>query len=182
MVRPVRPRDLNEGEERPSRSALVAALSFLTRRPLTVRELEHRLLEAGHSEEEVAEASKTLQEDQTLDDRNLAAHFMAVRMERKGHGPARLSRDLENRGVDKKLIASVLEEGIANGDLNPNQVLERIVRKKAPGTGLTLREYRRLYNALLRAGFDSMSIRRHLDRYDQDPEAPDKEEQSHESE
>jgi SOS response regulatory protein OraA/RecX len=101
-------------------------------------------------------------------------------MERKGHGPARLSRDLESRGVDAGLIASVLQEGIANGDLNPDQVLERVIQKKAPGSGLTPREHRRLYNALLRAGFESMAIRRHLDRYDQDPDVSDQEEQSHE--
>ena len=181
MVRPIRPRGLNRGEDRPSRTALVAAVSILARRPLTVRELENRLLEAGHTEEEVGEASRTLQDDRTLDDRDLAAHFMAVRMERKGHGPARLSRDLENRGVDKRVIASVLEEGIANGDLNPDQVLARVLKKKAPEPGLTPRAYRRLYNALLRAGFDSMAIRRHLDPYDQVPDSPDQEEQSHES-
>ncbi len=158
---------------RPSRTALSEGMACLARRPLTVLELEIRLRDKGYPDEEIEEACRVLRRDRLLDDRRLAAHYMAVRMERKGHGPLRLSRDLERRGVDPALVAAVLQEGIENEDLEPDRILAREIRKRAPAGNLSPGAYRRLYNALLRAGFESFAIRRELDTIARNPDAPE---------
>ncbi len=141
----------------------------LARRPLTVRELRDRLEKSGHPGREIDAALDRLQAEGALDDLALASHYMSVRMDRLGHGPNRLLRDLIRRGVDKSVAQAALDAGLAEMDLDPEQVLRREVERRIGDESLTPRTYRRVYNAMLRAGFEPLSIRRALDRFRRAP-------------
>jgi len=147
----------------------IEAVRRLTRRPLTVLELRDRLERSGHPPVEVEAALERLLADGSLDDLALSSHYMAARMERLGHGPNRLVRELVRRGVNPPVAREALDTGLEQGDLDPERVLEREVRRRISGESVTPREFRRVYNAMLRAGFEPLSIRRTLDRYRRDP-------------
>ena len=146
------------------------AVRHLSRRPLTVRELRDRLGRSGYAEGEIEAVLERLLSDGSLDDLALASHYMAARMDRLGHGPDRLERDLVRRGVSAPVVKEALIKGLADGDLNPEAVLQREIGRRLAGGSVTPREYRRVYNAMLRAGFEPYAIRRALDRYRRDPD------------
>ena len=147
----------------------VEAVRRLCRRPLTVREIRDRLEQSGHCEAEVEAVLERLLADGSLNDQALASHYMAARMERLGHGPLRLVRELVRRGVEESVVQAALCAGLAQGDLDPERVLRREVHRRFSHETVTPREYRRVYNAMLRAGFEPLSIRSALDRYSRDP-------------
>ena len=147
------------------RGTVAEASRLLARRPRTERELRDALSERGHGSEEIDEAVRELTEAGLLDDAGLALHYILMRTERRGHGRERLLRELQARGVDAETAAAAwrgAEEryGVDAGSLLARQVARRI----APFDGrLDMKGYRRVYNALLRAGFDAYSVRRELE-------------------
>ena len=147
----------------------VEAVRYLTRRPMTVREIRDRLESSGHRDPDIREVLERLLADGSLNDQALASHYMAARMERLGHGPNRLIRELIRRGVEETVAQDALRTGLDAGDLDPERVLERELGRRIREETVTPREYRRVYNAMLRAGFESFAIRRALDRYRRDP-------------
>jgi len=138
-------------------------VELLARRPCSRAELRRRLVGEGHAADEAEGALTDLAAAGLLDDRRLAEHFIVVRAERLGHGPERLLDDLERRGVARDVARGVLDELCRRGDLDPDAALrrtaERLCRRGGGGAAAA-----RVYNALLRAGFDAESIRRELAR------------------
>jgi len=140
---------------------------FLARRPLTVAELRDRLAGRGHSAEAVDSACDRLARAGYLDDGKLAADYIVTRAHRLGHGPDRLLRELRDRGVDPDVARLAMDRAVRDGDLDPLEILRRRIGRLLP-TGaerLDGRHWRRVYNALIRAGFDSGNIRRELEPY-----------------
>jgi regulatory protein len=141
------------------------AVALLARRPYGEAELGRRLAAEGHGGEEIERALAELRRWGLLDDRRLAEHFILARAERLGHGPGRLLADLQRRGVAGDVAREVLEELCRRGDLDPDALLRRAIRRRGAGDE---RAKARMYNALLRAGFDETSIRRELGANDDD--------------
>ena len=151
------------------------AVRYLARRPLTVLELQDRLRQDGHAAGAVEAVLERLLAEGSLDDRALASHYMSTRMTRLGHGPERLVRDLVGRGVDAAVAGEALATGLRQGDLDPEGILRREIDRRLPGDTITPREHRRVYNAMLRAGFEPLSIRRAMERYRRDPDSSEPE-------
>jgi regulatory protein len=150
---------------------LQQALRLLARRPLTEHELRRGLAARGRTPVEIDAVCERLRGDGYLDDRELARDFIRLRSERVGHGPGRLLQDLERRGVAREVARSALSSLLAAGDLVPADALRAQVRRRLKGAARPgRREVARVYNALLRAGFDEELIRRelatHLDETD----------------
>jgi len=148
------------------------ALPFLARKPLTAAELRSALSRAGVAEESVAQAVDRLSADGYLDDRKLALHYILARTERLGHGPRRLLRELEQRGVERLVAQDAWNEAVEEHGLQEERLLRREVRRKVERCGgkLDPPDFRRVYNALLRAGFEPYAIRSELDSYRTFPE------------
>ena len=144
----------------PDRGALADGVRMLARRPLTRAEVHDRLLARGHTEDEIVEALARLTTLGALDDAALARHWVEVRSVRRGHGRERLTRDLEARGIDPETVRRAFEEAIESTGIDLAEVLRREARKRvhALGTRRDRRAYARVYNALLRAGFEPGSI------------------------
>ena len=150
-----------------------AALRALARVPLSEAGLRRRLLGRGHAPAEVDAACERLRELGYLDDRRFAREFIDVRTARRGVGPGRLAAELEARGVSPEVAEQALREAESRGDLVPADALRRSVARLVRGARvLASREYARVYNALLRAGFDEEAIRGELERL-RDPASDD---------
>jgi regulatory protein len=149
----------------PAESALEDALRLIGRRPRTRRELAAALAERGHDPQVVESACRRLLETGRLDDEALALHYILARSERLGHGPLRLVRELEARGLAPGLARRAWDQAVERGDLDPGALLTREVQRRVRGRTLRARDWRRVYNALLRAGFASEETRSALEPY-----------------
>jgi regulatory protein len=149
------------------KSAHRQALSLLSRKPLTEHELRRSLTDRGHGSAAVDGAVERLLEEGYLDDRKLALHYILARTERLGHGRGRLLRDLEERGMERGVAEAAWMEAAADHGLEQDALLRREATRRIERCGgrLGVADYRRVYNALLRAGFDAYAIRSVLDDY-----------------
>jgi regulatory protein len=142
------------------------ALRLVALRPRTEFELHEMLRVRGYAEAEIERAAAMLRRAGHLDDAKLAAHFIASRADRLGHGPVRLIADLERRGISRSLAEAAWREAVESGAIDPLEILRRHLRRKL-GTNspnLDRKRYARVYNALCRAGFDAADVRRELGR------------------
>ncbi len=148
-------------------SAYRQALVLLSRKPLTERELRRSLGDKGHREDAVNGAVERLLDCGILDDRKLALHYILARTERLGHGAERLMRELQERGVERAVAESAWREAAADHGLDQNALLRREAMRRIERCGgrLGAADYRRVYNALFRAGFDAHAIRSVIDEY-----------------
>jgi regulatory protein len=148
------------------RDALQHALNLLARRPLTEFELRRALESDGRSPAEIDTACRHLHRDGYLDDRELAQDFIRTRSQRLGHGPGRLLEDLRRRGIPRNTSEAALAMVVASGDVDPVEVLRSQIRRRTGGaSSLDRRAFARVYNALLRAGFNEDMVRQELERY-----------------
>ncbi len=151
----------------PAKPALDRALDLVSRRPLTRAELLRKLAFEGYPAGDREEAVARLAASGLLDDARLASHFLLTRSERLGHGRERLLAELVRRGVEREVAERAWAEAVGAGDLDPGAGLAREVERRAIAQGGRLDEkrYARVYNALLRAGFEPEKVEAALERY-----------------
>jgi regulatory protein len=152
-------------------------LRLLARRPLTEAELCRGLAALGHAERSVKEACRRLRSSGYIDDLELAVDFILTRSRRLGHGPSRLLDELVRRGVARPVAESALGRVVERGELDPREQLREQIRRRRRGRvgRLAPGEYARVYNALLRAGFEADAVRQELDPQLAAPEPSDSE-------
>lgn len=155
-----RPRSPDRSTASPEEHALRA----LGRRPLTAAELRSRLESAGHGAAVIDETCATLAARGWLDDGELARHYIVTRAERLGHGPGRLIEGLVRRGVARAVAQAAWDVAVAGGEVSLDgmlnaQIARRLARRQR---ALDAREYARVYNSLLRAGFPGDAVERAL--------------------
>ena len=137
------------------------ALSLLTARPLSRKELTDRLLERADATEEEAEAvADELERLGLLNDRayaeTLVRHYSA-----KGYGPYRLREELRRRGVPRAYWDEVLEELD-----DPAEAIDALLRQKLRGRTVDRKELKRAFDYLARKGYSWNDISAALRRYD----------------
>ena len=137
------------------------ALSLLTARPLSRKELTDRLLERADATEEEAEAvADELERLGLLNDRayaeTLVRHYSA-----KGYGPYRLREELRRRGVPRAYWDEVLEELD-----DPAEAIDALLRQKLRGRTVDRKELKRASDYLARKGYSWNDISAALRRYD----------------
>lgn len=137
------------------------ALKLLAFRPRTEVELRRRLAEDGFPDPEIEDVVAWAIESGYVDDRSLSEQWIETRGARKGLGRARLLGELVGRGVARNVAEEAWKRVVADGGIDPDAVLRRAVERKVSAAGGRLdgRRYGRVYNALLRAGFDASAVR-----------------------
>ena len=140
------------------------ALRMLARRPVTVHEVQRRLSDRGHDEEAIRCVVERLLERSYLNDLELSIQFICTRAARLGQGRQRLLRELRQRGVEAAVAERAWELALSQEQLDPAETLRRRARKEIDrrGGALDLRGYQRVYNVLLRAGFEPRSVSNEL--------------------
>jgi len=149
-----------ENPSRPLRDARKDALRRLSRRPLTDAEIRTRLAERGHAAPVIEQTVAALHESGLLNDEVLAVHYIVTRSARLGHGRSRLLRELERRGVARGVAERAWREAVELDEVDPDDVLRRQVARQVDRCAgrLEPRDYRRVYNALLRGGHDAGAV------------------------
>ena len=140
-------------EESRRHAARVKAVQITGKRNLSRAELMRKLGEKGFSEEDSASAADWLCEMGVLNDTAYAE--MLVRHYRaKGFGDLRVREELRRRGIERELIASVLEEQTQDA----SGAVTAFIRQKLRGGELDEETKRKLSAALMRRGFSWADI------------------------
>ncbi|NIM01265.1 MAG: hypothetical protein GTN89_10580 [Acidobacteria bacterium] len=143
----------------------VLALGWLARRPLCQAELRKRLAARGVDRDSVERTVADLVAERLLDDEALALDYIVLRSGRLRLGKQRLVRDLERRGVDRDVALRAYGRAIEDGDVDPDELLrEAVASRLRRERKLTPAAQRRVYNALLRAGFSAEGLYAELKR------------------
>jgi regulatory protein len=150
------------------------ALRELARRPLTRAELVSRLRARGYDETALDEVLERLEKMGYVDDLALSLDYIVTRANRLGHSHHKLLLDLERRGVDRTVARNAWNRALEQGDVHPVKILRSRVSKELARSGgaLDRKAYRRVYNALLRAGFDAASVVDELSQHRSDDPPP----------
>lgn len=134
------------------------ALELLTRKPMSRKELEHKLSQWEAGECEQAEICGRLEELGILDDgryaRQVVCHYAA-----KGYGARKLRDELYRRGVPREFWDEALEQAEDCG-----AVLDAFLEKKLKGSH-DQKDLKRVSDALARRGYSWSEIREALNRY-----------------
>ncbi len=147
--------------------AVEEALGLISRKPRTVAELREALSERKHEADAVDEAVAYLVDRGWLDDLKLATDFIVLRARRLGHGPRRLIGDLRRRGVAPQVAQTAWDEAVSSGEIELRALLQRAIRRRLPSEAASTepRRYARVYNALLRSGFDAADVDIEMEPY-----------------
>ncbi|HET8712196.1 MAG TPA: regulatory protein RecX [Gemmatimonadales bacterium] len=137
-----------------------AALRALARRAHARNDLRRRLLQKQHPPRAVDVALDRLSAANLLDDARFAFDYAAAKA-RRGRGPARLARDLQAQGIDRRVAEEAVRQSLASEGVDPAQTVKALVEKRAKQlAGLPpLVKKRRLVAFLARRGFQSSDIR-----------------------
>ena len=138
--------------------ALQDALRILGRKSCSILRLRQKLEGRGHHRTEIQTVIRKLERLGLLDDKQFAREHFRIGSEFKLRGKNRLIREANWLGVPRPVISEVLEEHTRN--IEERDILLRALRKwlRSHGPAENLRAKGRLYQHLLRKGFDSELI------------------------
>ncbi len=137
-----------------------AALRALARRAHARFDLRRRLLQKQHPPAAVDGALDRLGAVGLLNDAQFARDFAAAKA-RRGRGPARLVRDLQSQGVDRRIAEDAVRTSLAAEGVDPEQAVRALAEKRArqlAGLPAPVRK-RRLVAFLVRRGFGGAEVR-----------------------
>jgi len=137
-----------------------AAQRALAQRAHARFDLRRRLLQKQHPPQAVDAALDRLSVVGLLDDARFAVDYAAAKA-RRGRGPARLVRDLQSQGVDRRIAEEAVRTSLAAEDLDPTQAVRALAEKRSrqlAGLPAVVRK-RRLVAFLVRRGFNGGEVR-----------------------
>jgi len=144
-------------------SAFEAAVKLLARRASSQANLREKLRGKGHSDGDVQRACERLVRAGYLDDQRVALEVI-LEHSRKGHGPRRVDAKLRSLAVEAEQIERAWQQAREDYGVDPSQTLKDQLLRRLPDGASSCDEatLRRVYNALLRAGFDEAEVHAEL--------------------
>ena len=138
------------------------AMYLLLDQMRTKKELEDKLRKDGYPKRAVEEAVSYVESFHYIDDRRYVEQYLAGSGAKKGKKAVFYA--LAQKGIDRKIVESVLEE---QEDARDEYALAKNAAFAKLGTPHRLeeKEYRRVAGFLMRKGFGSPEIRRALEEY-----------------
>lgn len=137
-----------------------AALRALARRAHARFDLRRRLLQKQHPPGAVDGALERLSAVGLIDDARFAVDYAAAKA-RRGRGPARLVRDLQSQGIDRRIAEDAVHSSLAAEGVDPTHAVRALAEKRArqlAGLPGPVRK-RRLIAFLARRGFGGADVR-----------------------
>ncbi len=135
----------------------LAGMTMLSRRELSSAQLRDRLQRKDFAPDDIETALRRLQDIGALDDLRTARALAHTAAHIKMRGRFRAIRELQERGIDRALSVRVVDE--VYGDLDQHLLLERALARRLKGRIETRGELRRLYQYLIRQGFEAAAAR-----------------------
>ena len=145
-----------------ARTAYQYALSLLSLRGYTVRNLRRKLVQKGFGADDTTSVMERLIEARLLDDGQYAREYARQKLESGGSSVRRVEQELLKKGVSAEEIRSAVTSVIADGDVDISRSIDLAAKKKLASMGELDVEVkrRRLFGFLARGGFEISSIRR----------------------
>lgn len=132
-----------------------AAVSLLSRREHSRRELESKLLKRfGPGLKEIQAVIQELVEKNWQSDSRFAASYIRYRSQ-KGIGPIRLRNELLERGIDSYTVEEVMSEA----GLDWFELALVVAKRKSTGQVSDVQASNKLFRFMLYRGFESEQIR-----------------------
>lgn len=141
-------------------SAFDTALYYITYKDRTKKEICTKLKEKGYSCSDIDYAIEKLIYYGYINEEGYTLSYIRSNIGKKG--PARISSELTNRGIDREIIREKMEEFHWNEEESIVRILETRFSSADFGDE---KIKRRVYNFLLRRGFGFSSINRALSIY-----------------
>lgn len=141
-------------------AAQAAALRAVNRRAHARLDLRRRLLQKQHPAPAVDAALDRLQTAGLIDDTRFAFDYAAAKA-RRGRGPARLIRDLQAQGVERRIAEDAVRRSLEAEGADPGETVRALAEKRAKqlaGLPPIVRK-RRLVAFLVRRGFGGAEVR-----------------------
>ena len=151
--------------------AYTAALTLLSRRELSAKQLRDRLLRRKFTAEDVAAVLERLTNDRTLDDQRVAVASARMEAAIKGRGRRRVLQHVQQLGVSADVAAAAVDEVFA--DVDESALLDRAMEKRLRGAAprdLDTKAKARLVRQLVAHGFAPSTVLAHLRRKRLDPD------------
>ena len=134
------------------------ALEYVSRRRMSCKELERKMLDKGHDEETAAYCVQWLLQNGFLNDESYAAAVVR-HYANKGYGPGRIRAELSRRGIERELWDMALEELPED-----TSKIDKFIASRLTDPG-DRDQVRKITAALYRRGHSWEDIRRALRRF-----------------
>ena len=108
------------------------AMNHLSRREYTSHELVARLNDRFETPEDVEEVVENLSSEGLQSDSRFAESFIRYRIQ-KGFGPIRIRKELQERGIEEKLLTNSLEIFALDWEQHASEVLDKKFGKSICG-------------------------------------------------
>ena len=135
------------------RRAYNCAVSLLSRRDHSEKELIRKLKEKGHSKGAEAAIEK-LKSGGYVDDERFSRIYASELIRLKGYGRRRVEQELYLKGVDREIVSGVLDEISFDTDRLSDIIKRKYLAKMTDDKGR-----QKAFNALLRLGYSYGEIR-----------------------
>lgn len=145
-----------------TRRAYNCAVSLLSRRDHSEKELMRKLKEKGYAEG-AEEAIGKLKNSGYVDDERFCRLYASELIRLKGYGKRRVEQELYLKGVSREIISLVLEEITFD-----TEALSDIIRRKYLSKMKDEKGRQRAINALMRLGYSYREIRDALNDLDEE--------------
>lgn len=152
-------------EDSQQKQAMITSLRLLAATPKSRNQLARRLSEKGYVQTVVRETLDQLEKQGLLNDRGLAQELKSRFTQAKPSGRKRLVFEMKRRGIPEKVREEVL------GELNPEDEQNRareagLLRWQKFKNLPLLKRKKRVYDFLLRRGFDYSTVRSLVERFE----------------
>lgn len=144
------------------RRAYNCAVSLLSRRDHSKKELLRKLREKGYTDGAEAAIEK-LEESSYIDDERFCRMYASELVRLKGYGKRRVEQELSFKGVDRDIIRSVLDEILFDTDKLSGIIKRKYLSKMSDEKGR-----RKAFDALVRLGYTYGEIREAIKNIDEE--------------
>ena len=142
------------------------ALDYLAYKPRTEKEVRRTLEQEEISAPVIEDVIARIKELGYLDDESYAHDYARNRFANKQYGPQRIRRELRERGIDRSLADTAVEQVFADED--PVAAARSHAEKRWPRIAQEddpRRQKQKLYRYLKRRGFTSDTVYRIIDEF-----------------
>jgi regulatory protein len=143
--------------------AYSAALTLLSRRELSVRQLRERLARRKFEPDEITSALERLIRDRTVDDDRVALAFARMEASIRGRGKRRVLQAIQRLGVSADVAERAVREVF--GEVDESALLTRAIEKRLRGSAVADLDEKgraRLIRQLVAQGFAPSQVLRAL--------------------
>lgn len=144
-----------------ARRATKRAMHLLERMDRTEHQLRDKLKTGGYPEECIDAAIEYVKRYHYIDDLRYASTYVRLHQERLSKMQIRMK--LSQKGIDRELIAQALEDEYEAEEIE--QIRRLLEKKNYAGKATDEKEFRQIYQFLLRRGFRSNEIMRALKEF-----------------